>query len=131
MKKKVFYIIFADILVASLLFVVCNINELGFVIITFCAMCVSGVFGFFLRRSEETEKIGDIMLYNTFIIPLGVRTADNELYQVVCVRDLKDLSGFLSLEAYAKLKAYCDGTFVWTEGGEDEVTAPEPYPKYM
>lgn len=62
---------------------------------------------------------------NTFIIPLGVRTADNELYQVVCVRDLKDLSGFLSLEAYAKLKAYCDGTFVWTEGGEDEVTAPD------
>ena len=69
MKKKVFYIIFADILVASLLFVVCNINELGFVIITFYAMCVSGVFGFFLRRSEETEEIGDIMLYNTFIIP--------------------------------------------------------------
>lgn len=69
MKKKVFYIIFADILVASLLFVVCNINELGFVIITFYAMCVSGVLGFFLRRSEETEEIGDIMLYNTFIIP--------------------------------------------------------------
>lgn len=69
MNKKVFYIIFADILVASLLFVVCNINELGFVIITFYAMCVSGVFGFFLRRSEKNEKIGDFMLYNIFIIP--------------------------------------------------------------
>ena len=69
MKKKVFYIIFADILVASLLFVVCNVNELGFVIVTFYAMCVSCVFGFFSRRSEKNEKIGDIMLYNTFIIP--------------------------------------------------------------
>ena len=69
MIKKVFYIIFADILVASLLFVVCNVNELGFVIVTFYAMCVSCVFCFFLRRSEKTEEIGDIMLYNTFIIP--------------------------------------------------------------
>ena len=55
MNKKVFYIIFADILVASLLFVVGNVQELGFVVITFYAMCVSGVFGFFLRRSEKTE----------------------------------------------------------------------------
>lgn len=69
MNKKVFYIIFADILVASLLFVVGNVQELGFVVITFYAMCVSGVFGFFLRRSEKTEETGDIMLYNTFIIP--------------------------------------------------------------
>ena len=69
MKKKVFYILFADILVASLLFVVGNVQELGFVIVTFNLMCVSGIFAFFLRHSEETEEIGNIMLYNTFIIP--------------------------------------------------------------
>lgn len=69
MKKKVFYILFADILVASLLFVVGNVQELGFVIVTFNLMCVSGIFAFFLRHLEETEEIGNIMLYNTFIIP--------------------------------------------------------------
>ena len=70
MKKKVFYILFADILVASLLFVVGNVQELGFVIVTFNLMCVSGIFAIFWRHTDDTEKIGNIMLYNTFIIPV-------------------------------------------------------------
>ena len=61
---------------------------------------------------------------NSFIIPLCLRLG-TEVEYVVKVKDLRDLEGFLSLESYSKLKAYCEGTFVWTVGGQDEVTAPD------
>ena len=60
----------------------------------------------------------------TFIIPLAIRDGSN-YREVVCVKDLKDLSEFLSLDAYARLKNYCEGTFVWSVGGEEEVVAPD------
>lgn len=59
-----------------------------------------------------------------FIIPLIIRLND-KFEEVVGIQDLRDLEGFLSLEAYSKLKAYCEGTFVWTVGGEEEVIAPD------
>ena len=61
---------------------------------------------------------------NSFIIPICVRI-NGEIKTVVRIKDLRDLEGFLSLESYAKLKAYCEGTFVWTVGGDEEVTAPD------
>lgn len=69
MKKNILNVIFIDIIAATLLFVVGNVEELGAVFITFYAMGASGVFAFFLRKSEDTEETGDIMLYNIFIIP--------------------------------------------------------------
>lgn len=61
---------------------------------------------------------------NVFIIPICIRHG-SEIEYVVRVKDLRDLEGFLSLETYNKLKAYCEGTFVWTVGGQEEVVAPD------
>lgn len=61
---------------------------------------------------------------NVFIIPICVRNGSTIEY-VVKLRDLKDLEGFLSLESYSRLRQYCEGTFVWTVGGQEEVTAPD------
>jgi hypothetical protein len=69
MTKIILNVIFIDIIAATLLFVVGNVSELGAVMVTFYAMGISGVFAFFLRKSEDTEKTGDFMLYNIFIIP--------------------------------------------------------------
>ena len=62
---------------------------------------------------------------NTFIIPLIARWENDEFYEIVRCKSLKDLSTFLSLDTYNALKAYCEGTFVWSVGGQDEVTAPD------
>lgn len=61
---------------------------------------------------------------DTFIIPL-LANMDGEVKEVCSVKNLKDLSLFLSLEAYNALRAYCEGTFVWSVGGEEPVTAPD------
>lgn len=61
---------------------------------------------------------------NTFIIPLFANVS-GELVQTVIVRDVSDLEGLLTLESYARLKAYCEGTFVWSSGGREWVVAPD------
>lgn len=61
---------------------------------------------------------------NTFMIPLVMRGDSEDIEEIINIKNLKDLSTFLSLESYNALKAYCEGTFVWTVGGQEEVTAP-------
>lgn len=61
---------------------------------------------------------------NTFIIPLYAKI-DDDLVQTVIVKGLNDFRELLSLDAYSQLKAYCDGTFVWSSGGGELVTAPD------
>lgn len=61
---------------------------------------------------------------NTFIIPLYAKI-DNDLIQTVIIKGLNDFRELLSLDAYSQLKAYCDGTFVWSSGGGELVTAPD------
>ena len=61
---------------------------------------------------------------NTFIIPLFANISD-ELVQTVLVKDVSDLEGLLTLESYARLKAYCEGSFVWSSGGREPVMAPD------
>lgn len=72
------------------------------------------------RYNGNTIWVND----NTFIIPLLLRDNDT-IKEVFTLKDLKDVEGFMSLEAYSKLKAYCEGTFVWSIGGEEEVVAPD------
>ena len=62
---------------------------------------------------------------NTFIIPLLVRGDSTDITEVIKVKNLKDLATYLSMDSYNALKAYCEGTFVWTVGGQEEVTAPD------
>lgn len=57
----------------------------------------------------------------TFIIPLCANINGN-VESVVSVRGVQDLEGLFSAEAYAKLKKYCETTFVWTSGGKEKVT---------
>lgn len=61
---------------------------------------------------------------STFIVPLYAKI-DNDLVQTVIVKGLNDFRELLSLDAYSQLKAYCDGTFVWSSGGGELVTAPD------
>lgn len=58
---------------------------------------------------------------NSFIIPLCIYTK-GEIVQLVSVRNVGDLEGLLSTDAYARIKKYCDTTFVWSSGGQAEVT---------
>ena len=60
----------------------------------------------------------------TFIIPLFVRL-NNSYIQTVVVRDLSNVEGLMSMDAYSRLKSYVDGTFVWSSGGEEQVIAPD------
>lgn len=83
---------------------------------------------------SSSEYVGTVFHYNgntlwldnnTFIIPLVMRGDSQDIYEVIQVKSLKDLSSLLSLENYNALKAYCEGTFVWTVGGQEEVVAPD------
>lgn len=58
----------------------------------------------------------------TFIIPLCAMI-DGSPVQTVTVKDITDLENLLSLQAYANLKAYADGNFVWSTAGREWVTA--------
>ena len=59
-----------------------------------------------------------------FIIPLFANV-NGSLIQTVIVRDLSSLEGLISMDAYARLQAYANGTFVWSSGGRESVVAPD------
>ena len=83
---------------------------------------------------SSSEYAGTVFRYNgntlwlnsnTFIIPLLVRGDSTAITEVIHLKNLKDLATYLSMDSYNALKAYCEGTFVWTVGGQEEVTAPD------
>ena len=61
---------------------------------------------------------------NTFIIPLFARIND-KIIQLVNIKTKSDFEKLLSSQAYSRLKNYCEGTFVWSSGGRELVTAPD------
>lgn len=53
----------------------------------------------------------------SFIIPLVINVG-GQCKQLVACRNMSDFSGLLSASNYARLKAFIENSFVWTEGGK-------------
>lgn len=60
----------------------------------------------------------------TFIVPICANI-NNSIKSLVSVKSVKDFEGLLNAEYYAQLKKYCEDTFVWTVGGQDEVVTSD------
>lgn len=59
-----------------------------------------------------------------FIIPLFAYV-DDDIVQAVTIRDIGNFESLISMESFAKLKTYADGTFVWSIGGMEPIMAPD------